>query len=145
MCIEVFHEWRNGLKSKGHTKDFGHKSTLAVPKEIFVLSGSTWNCNLINLPNLNLPNKSQYPCPNPTGLSWPGSTWGHLTPVYGPITYCQITNFKSYQNLMKYIFGPLKFTCAGFCDVSVKALKYYIVWRWRRGCQKLSKISWRHL
>jgi hypothetical protein len=28
------------------------------------------------------------------------------------ITWCQITNLKSYQNLVQYILGPLKLTCA---------------------------------
>jgi len=42
-----------------------HKSTLAVPKKMFELSGSTFNCNLTK------PNKTKVniPCTNPVGGS----------------------------------------------------------------------------
>ncbi len=44
----------------------GHKTALAVLGKMFVLSGSTCNCNLTK-PCLTLANKSQYTSPNPAG------------------------------------------------------------------------------
>jgi len=90
-----------------------HKSTLPVPGKMSVLSGSTCNCNFLKtLPNLTLPflTKVNIPGPNPAGrpldLAQPGATL--LQPI---LTCCQITNltnFKSYQNLVNIYFGTVK-------------------------------------
>jgi len=88
------------------------KEMLAVLVKMSVLSGSACICNLaesyLTLPYLT---KVNILGPNPArgslDLAQPGVTI--LQPI---ITCCQFTNLKSYQNLVKYILGPLNLTCA---------------------------------
>ena len=68
------------------------------------------------------------PCPSPAG----GSVWGHITSAPNPCTFCQITNFKSYLNLVKIILGWLNLTCAEnhhYMDVCVS---------------KVDQMTWSH-
>jgi len=86
-----------------------HKSTLTVPGNMSMLSGSTCNCN-VTKPYLTIWMSLSLTLPGGyLNLAKPGN---HLFLAPIPDTCCQIIDFKSYQNLEKYTLGPLNLTCA---------------------------------